>query len=46
MEDAMLLVDHDKKTYQNAIRKFKNPDYDEMQASVRTLMCTEQGRYE
>lgn len=43
-EDIMLLVDHDKKTYQNAVRKFKNPNYDEMQAAVNRLMTTEQGR--
>eukprot|EP01084_Bolivina_argentea_P263846 446738_1 len=43
-ECGTLTIDHDRKTFTNAIRKYKNPDWDEMEREIRVLMRTEQGR--
>lgn len=43
-ESGILSIDHDRKTFTNAIRKYKNPDFDEMEREIRILMRTEQGR--
>eukprot|EP00484_Ammonia_sp_Unknown_P024854 CAMPEP_0197036588 /NCGR_PEP_ID=MMETSP1384-20130603/14048_1 /TAXON_ID=29189 /ORGANISM="Ammonia sp." /LENGTH=642 /DNA_ID=CAMNT_0042466781 /DNA_START=9 /DNA_END=1937 /DNA_ORIENTATION=+ len=43
-ESGTLSIDHDRKTFTNAIRKYKNPDYDEMEREIRILLRTEQGR--
>ena len=43
-ESGILNIDHDRKTFTNAIRKYKNPDFDEMEREIRVLMRTEQGR--
>merc|ERR1712129_268183 len=43
-ESGTISIDHDRKTFTNAIRKFKNPDFDEMEREIRVLMKTENGR--
>merc|ERR1719447_1576533 len=40
----MVFVDHDRRTFENAIRKFKNPDYEELIAATKQLMDTTLGR--
>lgn len=43
-EGNVIAIDHDNQTFENAIRKYKNPDYDELQQQLRVLLKTEQGR--
>ena len=43
-ESGTISIDHDRKTFTNAIRKYKNPDFDEMEREIRVLMKTENGR--
>ncbi|ETO28008.1 ankyrin repeat containing protein [Reticulomyxa filosa] len=43
-EGDIVTIDHDRGTFENAIRKYKNPDFDELQNYIHFLMSTEQGR--
>lgn len=43
-EGNIVSIDHDRHSFTNAIRKYKNPDYDEFEREIRVLMRTEQGR--